>query len=110
MRYVTSEDILLTLINPNFGLKYSSIMGRRRYVGFPMFSSHYSPTDCLKAIMKRLEKGTKNTQLCTLTLLDSCVMNCGSSFHKAVATPDFVKEARAFLAKAGLLSTFEQSL
>lgn len=49
--------------------------------------------------MMRLEKGTKNTQLNALTLLDSCIMNCGSSFHKVVATPEFVKESRSILAK-----------
>lgn len=42
----------------------------------------------------------------TITLLDSCVLNCGSIFHKEVATPDFVQGARSFLEKVRFMHTF----
>ncbi|XP_067927948.1 signal transducing adapter molecule 1-like [Watersipora subatra] len=56
--------------------------------------------DCLKSVMKRLSHSSKNIQLHALTLLDACILNCGSAFHKEVATAEFVKESRNILSKA----------
>lgn len=68
-----------------------------------LFVIHSEPTsrpkDCLKAVMKRLSHSSKNVQLHAVTLLDSCVLNCGAAFHKEVATPEFVKASRNFLSK-----------
>lgn len=63
----------------------------------------YSSKDCLQSVMKRLHHNSKNVQLHSITLLDSCVLNCGKPFHKEVATAEFVKDARAFLGKVCLV-------
>ena len=51
--------------------------------------------DAMKAIKKRLTQYIgKNYQviLYTLTVLETCVKNCGKSFHLLVANKDFIQE------------------
>ena len=51
--------------------------------------------DAMKAIKKRLTQYIgKNYQviLYTLTVLETCVKNCGKSFHVLVANKDFIQE------------------
>ncbi|KAK2557186.1 TOM1-like protein 2 [Acropora cervicornis] len=55
--------------------------------------SEEGPKDASKAIKKRLS-GNKNFKsvLLTLTVLETCVKNCGHRFHAVVAKKDFLDE------------------
>uniref|UniRef100_A0A1A9VEB2 VHS domain-containing protein n=1 Tax=Glossina austeni TaxID=7395 RepID=A0A1A9VEB2_GLOAU len=51
--------------------------------------------DAMKAIRKRLQQNAgKNNQVImyTLTVLETCVKNCGKAFHMLVAHKDFIQE------------------
>ncbi|XP_019893439.1 TOM1-like protein 2 isoform X3 [Musca domestica] len=51
--------------------------------------------DAMKAIRKRLQQNAgKNNQVImyTLTVLETCVKNCGKAFHVLVAQKDFIQE------------------
>uniref|UniRef100_A0A1B0A353 VHS domain-containing protein n=1 Tax=Glossina pallidipes TaxID=7398 RepID=A0A1B0A353_GLOPL len=51
--------------------------------------------DAMKAIRKRLQQNAgKNNQVImyTLTVLETCVKNCGKAFHVLVAHKDFIQE------------------
>lgn len=51
--------------------------------------------DAMKAIRKRLQQNAgKNNQVImfTLTVLETCVKNCGKAFHVLVAQRDFIQE------------------
>ncbi|CAH1273456.1 TOM1L2 [Branchiostoma lanceolatum] len=51
------------------------------------------PKDALKAIKRRLQtKGNHKVLMLTLTVLETCVKNCGHRFHVLVANKDFVNE------------------
>ncbi|KAK3885467.1 hypothetical protein Pcinc_010325 [Petrolisthes cinctipes] len=52
------------------------------------------PRDAIKAIRKRLQTHPKNFTIViyTLTLLESCVKNCGKRFHVHACSKDFVQE------------------
>lgn len=57
------------------------------------------PRDALKAIRKRLTQNAgKNyiVVLYTLTVLETCVKNCGKRFHLLVCNKDFVQELVCF--------------
>lgn len=65
------------------------------------------PRDALKAIRKRLTQNAgKNytVVLYTLTVLETCVKNCGKRFHLLVCNKDFVQELVCF--KIIILSMF----
>ncbi|KTF76203.1 hypothetical protein cypCar_00039598, partial [Cyprinus carpio] len=51
----------------------------------------YRPKDAIKAVKKRLN-GNKNYRevMLTLTVLETCVKNCGYRFHALVTTRDFI--------------------
>lgn len=54
-----------------------------------------SARDAMKAIRKRLTQNAgKNNQVIvyTLTVLETCVKNCGKAFHLLVAQKDFIQE------------------
>lgn len=58
-------------------------------------SSDDGPKDAIKAIKKQLANNTgKNSVviLYTLTILETCVKNCGKRFHILVAQKDFLQE------------------
>ncbi|XP_019627948.1 PREDICTED: TOM1-like protein 2 isoform X8 [Branchiostoma belcheri] len=51
------------------------------------------PKDAIKAIKRRLQtKGNHKVLMLTLTVLETCVKNCGHRFHVLVANKDFVNE------------------
>uniref|UniRef100_A0A3Q4IF64 VHS domain-containing protein n=1 Tax=Neolamprologus brichardi TaxID=32507 RepID=A0A3Q4IF64_NEOBR len=55
-------------------------------------SSEEGPKDSLRAIKKRIV-GNKNFKevMLTLTVLETCVKNCGYRFHILVTTRDFIE-------------------
>ncbi|KAB7495520.1 TOM1-like protein 2 [Armadillidium nasatum] len=56
--------------------------------------SEDGPKDAMKAIRKRLTTQPKNytVVMYTLTVLESCVKNCGKRFHVLACSKDFVQE------------------
>ncbi|XP_064640380.1 TOM1-like protein 2 isoform X2 [Lineus longissimus] len=52
------------------------------------------PKDAIRAIKKRLNNNVKNSLVLhyTLTLLETCVKNCGKRFHVQVANKDFLHD------------------
>ncbi|KAK8734545.1 hypothetical protein OTU49_005874 [Cherax quadricarinatus] len=56
--------------------------------------SEDGPRDAIKAIRKRLATQPKNytVVMYTLTLLESCVKNCGKRFHVHACSKDFVQD------------------
>ncbi|XP_071527692.1 TOM1-like protein 2 isoform X3 [Panulirus ornatus] len=56
--------------------------------------SEDGPRDAIKAIRKRLATQPKNytVVMYTLTLLESCVKNCGKRFHVLACSKDFVQD------------------
>lgn len=53
------------------------------------------PRDAVKAIRKRLQQNAgKNytVVMYTLTVLETCVKNCGKRFHVLVCSKDFVQD------------------
>ncbi|XP_042214744.1 TOM1-like protein 2 isoform X2 [Homarus americanus] len=56
--------------------------------------SEDGPRDAIKAIRKRLATQPKNytVVMYTLTLLESCVKNCGKRFHILACSKDFVQD------------------
>lgn len=57
------------------------------------------PKDAIKAIRKRLTQNAgKNytVVMYTLTVLETCVKNCGRSFHILVCSKDFIQELVRF--------------
>ncbi|CAL4209015.1 unnamed protein product, partial [Meganyctiphanes norvegica] len=59
--------------------------------------SDYGPKDCLKSILKHLNSDNVRVILQTITLLDTCISNCGQNFLLEVASNDFEKEIRKIL-------------
>ncbi|KAI9259698.1 hypothetical protein EDC94DRAFT_611833 [Helicostylum pulchrum] len=55
-------------------------------------SKKVNPKDAMKALKQRLGHKNPNVILATLSLVDTCVKNSGSSFVKEVATRDFMEE------------------
>lgn len=57
-------------------------------------TSDEGPKDAVKAIKKRLSTSGKNynSVIYTLTVLETCVKNCGTRFHLQIAHKDFLQE------------------
>uniref|UniRef100_A0A5S6QR62 VHS domain-containing protein n=1 Tax=Trichuris muris TaxID=70415 RepID=A0A5S6QR62_TRIMR len=58
-------------------------------------SQEDGPRDAIRAIRKRLQQnmGKNNVAVSkTLTILDTCVKNCGPRFYRVVAQKDFIQE------------------
>ncbi|GAA5809104.1 hypothetical protein MFLAVUS_002508 [Mucor flavus] len=55
-------------------------------------SKKVTPKDAMKSLKQRLGHKNPNVVLATLSLVDTCVKNSGSSFVKEVATRDFMEE------------------
>lgn len=58
-------------------------------------SSTDGPKDAIKAIRKRLNQSAgKNytVVMYTLTVLETCVKNCGKTFHSLVCSKEFISE------------------
>eukprot|EP00794_Sanderia_malayensis_P008823 gene8823-9768_t len=62
--------------------------------------------DAVKAIKKRLSnKKDYKSLMYTLTLLESCVKNCGHRFHSLVVTKDVLEEMSKILGQKGIQNT-----
>ncbi|GFQ76120.1 signal transducing adapter molecule 1 [Trichonephila clavata] len=57
------------------------------------------PKEALRSISKRLNSNVPLVVMHTLTLLDSCVKNCGRKFHLEVNSRDFEAELKRLLNK-----------
>ncbi|KAI8048481.1 hypothetical protein BDF21DRAFT_433495 [Thamnidium elegans] len=55
-------------------------------------SKKVNPKDAMKSLKQRLGHKNPNVILATLSLVDTCMKNSGSSFVKEVATRDFMEE------------------
>lgn len=70
-------------------------------------SSTDGPKDAVKAIRKRLTQSAgKNytVVMYTLTVLETCVKNCGKSFHILVCSKEFISELVSLLRYLTLLT------
>lgn len=56
--------------------------------------------DYLKAILRRMGHTDPHVVIQALTVLDSCINNCGKTFHLEVASREFETEYKKLLAKA----------
>ncbi|CAK9304686.1 unnamed protein product [Gordionus sp. m RMFG-2023] len=54
---------------------------------------------CINSLKKRLRSQIPNVVLQTLTVLDSCVINCGQAFKLEIATKDFSNELKYLITK-----------
>ncbi|CAL8143825.1 unnamed protein product [Orchesella dallaii] len=58
-----------------------------------------APRECFRAIVKRLRHQDPHVVLLAITLLDTCVSNCGLPFHLEIASREFEQEFRKLLQK-----------
>jgi len=62
-------------------------------------TSPEAPRECFRAIVKRLRNQDPHVVLLAITLLDTCVSNCGLPFHLEIASREFEQEFRKLLQK-----------
>lgn len=55
--------------------------------------------ECIRSIMKRMGHNDPHVAIQAITLLDSCIKNCGKLFHLEIASRDFENEFQRLMTK-----------
>lgn len=55
--------------------------------------------DCIRSIMKRMGHCDPHVAIQAITLMDSCIKNCGKTFHLEIASRDFETEFQRLMTK-----------
>lgn len=55
--------------------------------------------ECIRSIMKRMGHNDPHVAIQAITLLDSCIKNCGKTFHLEIASRDFENEFQRLMTR-----------